>query len=89
MIISTDLKPMSPSEILLGFKNRATANNAYALDDSQKMRALADGMRKVLKRQMESYKKLVDETYLDCEYDKVKISKRVAVVPKYARGITK
>lgn len=32
---------------------------------------------------------MADETFLDCDYKKVKVSKRVAKVPKYARGYTK
>lgn len=89
MIISTDLKPTDPKTILMGFKKRAEANNAYAMDNQQKMRDLADGMRKVLKAQCESYKQLVIDTYLDCDYQKIKVSKRIAKVPKYARGVTK
>jgi hypothetical protein len=53
------------------------------------MQGIAADMRKVLNAQCESYKKLVIDTYLDCDADKVKISKRVAKVPKYARGVTK
>jgi len=85
----SQVKKLTPAEILGGFKKTATANNAYALSNSQKMQNLADDMRKVLNAQCESYKKLVIDTYLDCDADKVKISKRVAKVPKYARGYTK
>jgi hypothetical protein len=80
---------MSPAEILAGWKKIETANNASEMNNFQKMQELANGMRKVLNAQVESYKTLVIDTYLDCEYKKVKISKRVAKVPKYARGITK
>jgi hypothetical protein len=38
---------------------------------------------------MESYKNHVVDTFLDCDYAKVKISKRVAKVPKYARSVTR
>jgi hypothetical protein len=89
MINTADLIPTSPADILAGFKKRAANNGANKLNDFQKMQNLANGMRKVLKGQVESYKAHVTETYLDCEYTKVKVSKRVAKVPKYARGITK
>ncbi len=89
MIYTADLIPTDPKTILLGFQKRAAANNANQMNDFQKMQDLANGMRKVLKGQCESYKQLVVDTYLDCEYKKVKISKRVAKVPKYARGYTK
>jgi hypothetical protein len=89
MINNADLIPTDPKTILLGFKKRADANNANVLSDSQKMQNLANDMRKVLNQQVESYKELVINTFLDCDYKKVKISKRVAKVPKYARSITK
>jgi hypothetical protein len=85
----SQVKKLTAAEILGGFKKTATANNAYSLSNSQKMQKLANDMRKVLNQQVESYKELVIDTYLDCDYDKVKISKRVAKVPKYARGVTK
>jgi hypothetical protein len=84
-----DLIPASPADILSGWKKRAAVNGANKLNDFQKMQSLANGMRKVLKGQVESYKAHVTETFLDCEYTKVKVSKRVAKVPKYARGYTK
>ena len=89
MIYTADLIPTDPKTILLGFKKRAAANNANEMNDFQKMQDLANGMRKVLNAQCESYKKLVIDTYLDCDATKVKISKRAAKVPKYARSITK
>ena len=89
MINTADLIPTDPKTILLGFKKRAAANNANEMNDFQKMQDLANGMRNVLNTQCESYKKLVIDTYLDCDATKVKISKRVAKVPKYARSITK
>ena len=85
----SQVKKLSPAEILGGFKKTATANNAYSLSNSQKMQKLANDMRKVLNQQVESYKEIVIDTYLDCDYAKVKVSKRVARVPKYARSITK
>lgn len=44
-----------------------------------------------LKKKIEAIEKemaiqMAIETFLDCDYDKVKISKRVAKVPKSARG---
>ena len=89
MINTADLIPTDPKTILAGYKKIAAANNANKLNDFQKMQNLANGMRKVLKQQVESYEKLVIDTFLDCDYKKVKISKRVARVPKYARGACK
>ena len=89
MINTADLIPTDARTILMGYKKIAEANNANALNDFQKMEDLANGMRKVLNQQVESYKELVIDTFLDCDYKKVKISKRVAKVPKYARGYTK
>ena len=90
-----DLTPMNPADILRVSKERS-ANIAFAnaragemRSDADKMREIADTMRKVIKAQCESYKKHVDETYLDCDADKIKVSKRKARVPKYARSITK
>jgi hypothetical protein len=80
---------MSPAEILAGWKKIEVANNASALNSFQVVNEFADAIRKDLKAKVESYKTLVIDTYLDCEYTKVKVSKRVAKVPKYARGITK
>jgi hypothetical protein len=90
-----DLKPMNPADILrMSTAQRANVEFANARvemfkPDAQKMKELADGMRAVLKAQMESYKNHVIETYLDCEADKIKVSKRVAKVPKYARSVVK
>lgn len=89
MINTADLIPTSPADILAGFKKRAAVNGANKLNNFQKMQDLANGMRKVLKQQTESYTQLVIDTYLDCDYAKVKVSKRVAKVPKYARGVCK
>ncbi len=67
MIYTADLIPTDPKTILLGFQKRAAANNANQMNDFQKMQDLANGMRKVLKSQCESYKQLVVDTYLDCD----------------------
>ena len=90
-----DLKPMNPADILKPSKAQA-ANIAFANSrveqfkpNAQKMKELADSMRLVIQTQCESYRNHVVETYLDCEYKKIKVSKRVAKVPKYARGVTK
>lgn len=80
---------LTPAQILGGWKRIETANNASALNNFQVMQEIANGMRKALQAQIDSYKDHVIDTYLDCEYKKVKISKRVARVPKYARGVTK
>lgn len=79
---------------LMGFDASANiaAANARAnmfKSDADTVRELANTMRRVTRERCESYKKLVVDTYLDCEYTKVKISKRTAKVPKYARGVTK
>lgn len=85
---------LSPAEILKGFANTAgiaAANSRVDLfkSNSDKMREIANGMRKVIRAQCDSYKQHVTETYLDCNYKDIKVSKRVARVPKYARSITK
>ena len=81
--------PMTPAEILSGWKKIETANNANQMNDFQTVNEFANAIRKDIAAKVESYKQLVIDTYLDCEYAKVKISKRVAKVPKYARGVTK
>lgn len=79
-----DLKPMNPADILrMSASQKANVEFANARVDmfkpnAQKMKELADGMRLVLQTQCESYKNHVMETYLDCDYTKVKVSKRVA-----------
>lgn len=94
-MITADLKPMSPAEILkvsaTQAANIAVANSRANLfkSDAQKMRELADSMRLVIQTQCESYRKHVIETFLDCEFKKVKVSKRVPKTPKYARGYVK
>jgi hypothetical protein len=86
-----DLKPMSAAEILkMSDRQRANVEFANARvemfkSDAQKMKELATGMKKVIQTQTEEYKKLVIETFLDCNADQVKVSKRVAKVPKWAK----
>jgi hypothetical protein len=79
-----DLKPMNPADILrMSARQRANvefANSRVEIfkPNAQKMKELADGMRLVIRTQCESYKNHVVETYLDCDADKVKVSKKVA-----------
>jgi hypothetical protein len=89
-----DLKPMNPADILRMDARRANVEFANARvemfkSDAQKMQELANHFRKVNAERMESYKNHVVDTFLDCEYNKVKISKRVAKVPKYARAVVR
>lgn len=80
---------MSPAEILKGWKKIEIANDANKANNFQTVNDFANAIRKDLAAKVESYKSLVIDTYLDCEYTKVKVSKRVARVPKYARAVTK
>ena len=80
---------MTPAEILKGWKKIEIANDANKANNFQTVNDFANAIRKDIAAKVESYKTLVIDTYLDCEYTKVKVSKRVAKVPKYARGITK
>lgn len=80
---------MTPAEILNGWKKIEIANDANKANNFQTVNDFANAIRKNLAKEIESYKNHVIDTYLDCEYAKVKISKRVAKVPKYARGVTK
>lgn len=83
-INTLDLIPMDAKTILQVSKERsaniAAANARVDMfkSDAQKMKELADGMRKVIQAQCESYKKHVTETFLDCDYKKIKVSKRIA-----------
>jgi hypothetical protein len=90
-----DLKPMNPADILrMSDRQRANVEFANARvemfkPDAQKMRELANGMKMVIQTQCESYKQHVTETFLDCDYDKIKVSKRIPKTPKWARGYVK
>lgn len=92
-----DLKPASAKDILkisaTRAANIAAANSRVNLfkSDAEKMKELADGMRKVLKARCDSYRDHVTETFLDCDYAKVKISKRIAKPRKkdFAGGTNK
>lgn len=90
-----DLKPM-PANLILKVSDAQAANIAAAnsrvnlfKSDAQKMRELADSMRKVIQTQCDSYKNHVVETFLDCDYKKIKVSKRIPKTPKWARGYVK
>lgn len=83
-----DLKPM-PANLILKVSDAQAANIAAAnsrvdlfKSDSQKMKELEKSMRLVIETRCESYRNHVIETYMDCEANKVKISKRVAKARK-------
>lgn len=80
MINTADLIPTSAADILKRFKNPAA---------TMPVRSLADIEKEIAKLEKEAAYALAVETFLDCDHDKVKISKRVAKTPKYARGYVK
>ena len=90
MINTADLKPMNPADIL-----RMTPERAFniAMANVRNPNSIGDMIAAGTKR----YTELTDEIErleaLLCTYDlepkKVKVSKRIARVPKYARGVTK
>lgn len=80
MIYTADLIPTSPADILKSFRNPAA---------SMPVRTLAEIEKEIAKLEKEAAFAMAAETFLDCDYTKVKISKRVARVPKYARSLTK
>ena len=85
-----DLTPMNPADIL-----RMTPDRAFniAMANVRNPNSIGDIIAASTKR----YTELTDEIErleaLLCVYDlepkKIKVSKRVARVPKYARGVTK
>jgi len=85
-----DLTPMNPADIL-----RMTPERAFniAMANVRNPNSIGDIIAASTKR----YTELTDEIErleaLLCVYDlepkKVKVSKRIAKVPKYARGVTK
>ena len=85
-----DLTPMNPADIL-----RMTPDRAFniAMANVRNPNSIGDIIAASTKR----YTELTDEIErleaLLCVYDlepkKVKVSKRIAKVPKYARGVTK
>jgi hypothetical protein len=83
-----DVKPMSAAEILK-MSDRQRANVEFANSrvemfkpDAQKAKEIANSMRVVIQTQCESYKNHVIRTFVDCEADKIKVSKRVAKARK-------
>ena len=76
----SQVKKVSPADILKSSKNPAA---------SMPVPTYAEIMAKIAKLEKEAEFAMAAETFLDCDYKKVKVSKRVAMVPKYARGITK
>jgi hypothetical protein len=80
MINTADLIPMSAADILKRYKNPAA---------TMPVRTLAVIEKEIAKLEKEAAYALAVETFLDCDYAKVKVSKRTARVPKYARGVTK
>jgi hypothetical protein len=90
-----DLIPMTAADILR-MSDRRKANVEFAnarvemfKSDAQKMKELADGMRLVLQTQCDAYKNHVVETFLDCDYKKVKVSKRIAKARKTSWNVCK
>ena len=76
----SQVKKVSPADILKQFKKPAAVVPTMTY---------AEIMAKIAKLEKEAAFAMAAETFLDCDYKKVKVSKRVAKVPKYARGITK
>ena len=79
---------------LMGFDPSANVAAATARVDlfrsnSEKMKELAETMRSVVKAQCDSYKDHVIDTYLDCDYKKVKICKRVPKARKSSWNVCK
>jgi hypothetical protein len=69
---------MSTAEIMAGWKKIEIANDANKANNFQTVNEFANAIRKDIAAKVESYKNHVVDTFLDCEYTKVKISKRVA-----------
>ena len=76
----SQVKKLTPAEILGGFKNKAA---------TLPTKSYTELMAEIAKLEKLAAIAMATETFLDCDYKKVKISKRVAKVPKYARGYTK
>ena len=88
----SQVKKIKPSEILSSLKTSSnTMNVAIATVRNP------DSLNSLLQASIKRYKALTDEIerleatlcVYDLEPKKIKVSKRVAKVPKYARGITK
>jgi hypothetical protein len=90
--MNMDLKPMNPADILASYVTGERAFN-IALANVRNPNSLGNMIAESTKK----YLKLTDEierleatlAAYDLEIVKIKVSKRIAKVPKYARGITK
>ena len=85
-----DLTPMNPADIL-----RMTPDRAFniAMANVRNPNSIGDIIAASTKRYTELTNEIERLEALLCVYDlepkKVKVSKRIAKVPKYARGVTK
>ena len=85
-----DLTPMNPADIL-----RMTSDRAFniAMANVRNPNSIGDIIAASTKRYTELTSEIERLEALLCVYDlepkKIKVSKRVARVPKYARGVTK
>ena len=85
-----DLTPMNPADIL-----RMTPDRAFniAMANVRNPNSIGDIIAASTKRYTELTSEIERLEALLCVYDlepkKVKVSKRIAKVPKYARGVTK
>jgi hypothetical protein len=70
----------SASDILKNFK-KGTENGFKSVGPS-----LAEIEKKIEILKVEAAKQLAIETFLDCDYKKVKVSKRVKKSPRFALG---
>lgn len=71
---------LSPAEILKGFK----MNSEMGMKSASP--SYAELMKKIAALEVEAAKALAIETFLDCDYQKVKVSKRVPKSRKYSLG---
>jgi hypothetical protein len=76
----TQVKKVSPADILKRFQKPAAV---------VPQKTYAELLAEIAKLEKEAAFAMAAETFLDCDYKKVKVSKRIARVPKYARGYTK
>lgn len=77
-------KVMPTADVLKSFKS-ASANGAKPVITM----TLAEIEKKIEILKKEAAVALAIETFLDCDYSKVKVSKRVPKSPKYALGYVK
>lgn len=71
---------LSPADILKNFKKGTEAGNKSVGPST------AELMKKIAALEVEAANALAIETFLDCDYDKVKVSKRIPKSRKYALG---